>query len=86
MGQSTGIVLTATAISFGNEWLQTNTPNWRIPIAGLGTALILDAVERADPKIATGLAVIMMITVIATPFNGKSPAQVAAGLLEGVPK
>jgi len=86
MGQSTGIVLTATALSFGNEWLQTDTPNWRIPVAGFGTALFLDAVEKVDPKIATGLAVIMLITVIATPFNGKSPAQVAAGLLKGAPK
>lgn len=78
--------MTATAISFGNEWLQTNEVNWRIPVAGLGTALLLDALERADQKIATGLAVIMLITVISTPFNGKSPAQVTAGLLKGAPK
>lgn len=83
MGDSTGIVLAATAISFGNEWAQTNQPNWRIPVAGLGTALILDAVEHFEPKIAVGLAMIMMITVIATPFNGHSPAQTAAGLLNG---
>lgn len=86
MGQSTGIVLTATAISFGNEWLDTNTPNWRIPVAGMGVALFLDAVEHVEPRIATGLAVIMMITVIATPFNGKSPAERAAGLLKGTGK
>lgn len=86
MGDSTGIVLTATAISFGNEWIQTNSINWRIPVAGLGTALFLDAVEHVEPKIAVGLAVIMLITVIGTPFNGKSPAQTAAGLLKGAPK
>ena len=83
MGASTGIVLGATALSFGNEWLQTNQPNWRIPVAGLGTALFMDAIEHFEPKIAVGLSVIMLITVLGTPFNGKSPAQTAAGLLGG---
>ena len=81
MGQSTGIVLTATAISFGNEWLQTGEINWRIPVAGVATALLFDALETVEPKIATGLAIIMLITAVATPFNGKSPAQTAAGLV-----
>jgi hypothetical protein len=83
MAVSTGIVLTATVISFGNEWYQTNTPNFRIVIGGLGTAIVLDAVENFSPQAGKGLAIIMLITVLATPFKGKSPAQTAAGLLGG---
>jgi hypothetical protein len=75
MAKSTGIVLTATAISFTNEWLDTKTPNFRIGIAGLSVALIFSGIEKLNEKAAVGLATIMMITVLLTPFNGNSPAQ-----------
>lgn len=73
MAQSTGIILIAGTISFGNEWLQTSKPNFRIPIATLVSALFLDGVEKIYPKAATGLATIVLITVLFTPFQGKSP-------------
>jgi hypothetical protein len=75
MAKSTGVVLTATAISFTNEWLDTGTPNFRIGIAGLGVALIFSGIEKLNEPAAVGLSVIMLITVLLTPFNGKSPAQ-----------
>lgn len=78
MGASTNIVLAATAVSFGNEWYQTSTPNWRIPVAGLGVSIVLDGIEKFSRQGAIGLATIMMITILITPFNGKSPAQTLA--------
>lgn len=86
MGATTGIVLVATGISFGNEWLNTGEFNYRIPAAGLGTALVMDGIEMVDARIARGLALIMLFTVIVTPFNGKAPAQTAASLLDSSKK
>lgn len=80
MAQSTGLVLSATAISFANEWINTGTPNFRIGVAGLAVALLFDGIERLSPEAAMGLATITLITVLVTPFNGKSPAQTLAGL------
>lgn len=80
MGQSTAVVLTATGISFGNEWYETGSPNFRVAVAGLGVALLLDGLEKISPQGAVGLATIMLITVVLTPFGGKSPAQTLASL------
>lgn len=71
----------AGTVSFGNEWLQTGKPNFRIPVATLVAGLFLNGVERLYPKAGTGLAVIVLITVLATPFNGKSPLQEAIQVL-----
>lgn len=81
MSQSTGIMLFAGTVSFGNEWLQTGKPNFRIPVATLVAGLFLNGVERLYPRAGTGLAVIVLITVLATPFNGKSPLQEAIQVL-----
>lgn len=75
MSASTGIVLAATGISFTNEWINTGTPNFRVGVAGLAVALVLDGVDKVSPQGATGLALIMLATVFLTPFGGKSPAQ-----------
>lgn len=80
MARSTGLVLTATAISFTNEWINTGTPNFRIGVAGLAVSLLFDGIEKLSPEGAMGLATIMLITVLVTPFGGKSPAQTVAGL------
>lgn len=81
MSQSTGIMLFAGTISFGNEWIQTGKPNWRIPVATLVAGVFLNGVERIQPKAGVGLAVIVLITVLATPFKGKSPLQEAVSVL-----
>lgn len=75
MGASTGVVLTATAISFTNEWWHSNKPNFKIIMAGLGVALFFDGIEKVSPKAATGLASIMLVTVLLTPIDGKAPFQ-----------
>lgn len=81
MAQSTGLMLVAGTISFGNEWLQTGKINWRVPIATLVSAFFLDGVERISPKAGVGLATIVLITVVLTPLHGKSPMQTALDVL-----
>jgi hypothetical protein len=83
MAASTGIILTAGVITFGNEWLQLGKPNWRIAIATLGSAVVFAGLEKLDQDAATGLAAIVMITVLVggvTP-GVKSPAQEVLSLL-----
>lgn len=75
MAQSTGLMLVAGTISFGNEWLQTGKVNFRIPVATLAAGAFLAGLEKIYPKAAVGLTVIVLITVIMTPLNGKSPMQ-----------
>lgn len=79
--QSTGIMLVAGGISFGNEWLQTKTVNWRIPVATLFSAAFLNGVEKLYPKAAVGLATIVLITVLVTPLHGKSPMETVLDVL-----
>lgn len=75
MAKSTGVVLTASGIAFANEWAQTNTPNIRIIIGGLGAAFFLAGVERLNERAGVGLAWMLMIAALTLPVNGKSPAQ-----------
>lgn len=75
MAKSTGIVLTAVAIGMGNEFVQGQGINFRMGIAGLGAALLLSGVEKLNETAGVGLASIVLITVLLTPFKGKSPAQ-----------
>lgn len=82
MAKSTGIILAATAISFGNEWLQGEI-NWRIPVAGLGTAVFFAGLEMLSPQAAVGLATIALITVLFTPFQGNSPVQTLSTVGKG---
>jgi hypothetical protein len=86
MAQSTGIILLVGTISFGNEWIQTSTPNFRIPVATLLSALVLDAIEKVSVPAAVGLASIAMITVLITPLNGKSPLQEALTVFPTKPR
>ena len=75
MAKSTGIMLTATAIGMGNEFVQGYGVNFRMGIAGLGAALFLTGVEKLNDTAGVGLATIALITVLITPFKGKSPVQ-----------
>lgn len=79
------MVLTATAISFGNEWVNQNKVNFRIPVAGFGVALLFDGIEKISPQAAMGLATITLITVLFAPIGGKSPAQTLADLTVAKP-
>lgn len=85
MSASTSTVLAGTAISFGNDWVQTNKPNLRIVVAGLGVALFFDGIDKFSPQVANGLAAIMFVTILFTPIDGKSPAQTVVGLIQPKP-
>jgi hypothetical protein len=81
MAKSTGIMLTATAIGMGNEFVQGYGINFRMGIAGLGAALFLTGVESINETAGVGLSVLAFITVMLTPFKGKAPAQEVVALL-----
>jgi hypothetical protein len=70
----TVIVLTAGTITFTNEWYQTKTINWRVPVATLILAGIFDGLARIDERAATGLSVMILIAAMLTKFGGKSVA------------
>lgn len=72
---ATGIVLAAGTMTFANEWFQQpGTINWRIPVATLLGAGLMDLVSRLDNKAAIGLSVMIFIGAAVTPFNGESVA------------
>ena len=81
MAKSTGIMLAATAIGMGNEFVQGYGVNFRMGIAGLGAAAFLTGIESINETAGVGLAVLAMITVLLTPFKGKAPAQEVLALL-----
>lgn len=81
MAKSTGIMLTATAIGMGNEFVQGFGINFRMGIAGLGAALFLTGVESLNETAGVGLSVLALITVLITPFKGRAPAQEVVALL-----
>jgi hypothetical protein len=70
MAQSTGIILVAGAISFGNEWLlEHKAPDLKIPLATGIAALMLAGAEHINQEIAVGIAWIALITVILAPVG-----------------
>jgi hypothetical protein len=73
MAKSTGIVLTAGGVAFVNEFMQTKTPNFRIPIATLALALVFDGIEKISEPAAVGLASMFLITALLAPINGEAP-------------
>jgi len=76
-----GIVLTGTAIGITNEMMQGYKLNFRMGMAGLGAALFLGGIERVNEQAGVGLAVIVFITMMITPFKGNAPAQTLANLI-----
>jgi len=83
MSASTGLILTAGAITFGNEWLQGGGLNFRVAAATLGSALVFAGLEKLDQEAAVGLATIVIITVLIGGVNPrfKSPAQEVLSLI-----
>jgi hypothetical protein len=69
----TVIVVAAGGMTFANEWLQTKDINWRIPVATVLIAALVDGIAHLDQKIATTFAVIVLIGASVATINGKSP-------------
>lgn len=83
MAASTGLILTAGAITFANEWAQGGSPNWRVAVATLGSAVVFAGLEKLDQQAAVGLAGIVVLTVLLGGVNPKykSPAAEVLSLL-----
>jgi len=72
---ATGIILVAGAATFGNEWYQTGTVNWKIPIATLFGAALMDGLSVIDRSAAIGFSGLVLLGALVTQFNGKSVVQ-----------
>lgn len=73
MAKSTGILLAAGAVTFGNEWVHNPTkPNWKIPIATVAAAVIFAGIENipGGAPFAIGVAA---IALIGTLLGGVTP-------------
>jgi len=80
MNTATGIILLSGTITFANEWYQTKSVKWQIPVATLLLAAGFDGLAAIDSGIATTLAVMVLIGASVTEFNGKSAASTLAGI------
>jgi hypothetical protein len=81
MSTPTNIVLGAGVLAFGNEWMQTKSPNWRMPIGTAGAMLITSGITKVSPAAGTAFAVIVLIAAVTVKFNGKSVAEEALSVL-----
>jgi hypothetical protein len=78
MGTSTGPVLAATGITFGNQWvLNRQPPDFKILLAGAVAAGMLALFEHVSAELAKGIAWIALITCLLTnpAGGGRSPVQ-----------
>jgi hypothetical protein len=80
---ATGIILAAGTLTFANEWLQTDKPDWKVPVATLILGAIFDGLSHLDKNAATGLSVIVLIGALTVKFNGVSAAQEITDTLGG---
>lgn len=81
MSTGSNLVLVGGALTFGNEWIQTGTPNWRMPIGTLGIALLTSGISRVSPGAGTAFGVIVLVAALTVRFNGKSVAEEALTVL-----
>lgn len=80
MAASTGILLTAGAVTFGNEWLHNPAhPNWKIPVATLAVSVIFAGVEHIPgaAPFAVGVAVIALTGTLLGSFTPGVPSPAA---------
>lgn len=81
MSAAPAIVLAAGGLTFFNEWYQTGTVNWRVPIATFGGAWFVAAIAEVSDQAAVGLSVMVLIVAASTKFGGKSVFQEFASVV-----
>jgi hypothetical protein len=69
---ATIVVLVAGTGTFANEWYQTGQVNWRVPIATMLGAAVVDGIAKIDDKAALALSIMVLLAAVTTKFNGKS--------------
>jgi len=77
MAASTGILLTAGAITFGNEWVHNpRHPNWKIPVATLAISVIFAGIEHIPgaAPFAVGVAAIALAGTLLGSFTPGVPS------------
>ena len=79
---ATYIILTAGGMTFVNEWYQTGTVNWRVPVATMLAAAVFDGLSKIDDKAATALAVMALLVAATTKFGGKSVSETVADIFK----
>jgi hypothetical protein len=72
MSAAPTIVLLAGAGTFGNEWLQTGKPNWRVVPATLLASWGFSLLDQVSEKASVSLAIIVAIAAVTTKFGGVS--------------
>lgn len=80
------MVLGAGLATFGNEWLQTDKVNWRVPVATLLGAGAIQLVGTLSPGAGNSLGFMVLIAALTVPLNGKSPLQELTSTLPQVSK
>lgn len=74
-GTGSAIVLTGTALRFGAEFLHDKdvaSLNWSVVVAGLFSAILVNGLQKADPKIGIGFAWIVFIGMVTIPIAGST--------------
>ena len=69
MSSAPGIAVIAGTATFGNEWLQTNKPNWKVIPATAIAALIFAGFEKVNQPAARGLAALALVTTLIAPVG-----------------
>jgi hypothetical protein len=69
------MVLGAGLMTFGNEWLQTGKPNWRVPIATLLGAGAIGLIGTLSPSAGNTLGFMVLLAASVTKIGGVSPLQ-----------
>ena len=75
------LVLGAGLATFGNEWLQTDQLNWRVPVATLLGAGVIGIIGNLSPGAGNSLGFMVLIAALASPIGGKSPLQELTAVL-----
>jgi len=72
LNTGTYLVLTAGTMTFVNEWYQTRQVNWRVPIATMLAAALMEPFAKVAPNGSIALGIMVLIAAASTKFNGKS--------------
>lgn len=85
MNPETGmyLVLGAGTLTFGNDWWQTKSINWRVPVATVLAAAAVAGIGHLSPEGGAALGVMALLAAAVTPLQGKSPIQTLNGIING---
>lgn len=80
MSSGPALVLISGTLTFGNEFLQKDKINWRVPVATILGAWFVEGISKVSDKGATALGVMVLIAAAANKSAGKSPFEELASI------